>query len=117
MHWLLLIPVLLSHLLLAAHFLRAGHELLVLACLALPLLLMARRPWAARLVQLALALGALEWARTLFVLVRQRVALQEPWTRMALVLGAVALLTLGSAAVFQVPRLARSFGLLSTTPD
>ena len=111
MYWFLLIPVLLSHVLLAAHFLRAGHWPLVIASLALPLLLVARRPWAARLVQVAQVLGALEWAHTLFSLVRLRMAIQEPWTRMALILGAVALLTLASAAAFRAPKLARAFGL------
>jgi hypothetical protein len=93
--------VVLSSLLLAAHFLRDGELLLVIASLALLGLLFLRRPLARRIVQLALVLGAVEWGRTIMVLVQERQALGAPYGRMVLILGTVALLTLASAAVLE----------------
>ena len=95
--------------LLGAHFYRAGQWPLVLACAVLVALLAWPRAWAARLVQVALAAGAVEWLWTALALVQQRQALGQPWQRLALILGAVALLTLAAALVFRHPRLRRRF--------
>lgn len=101
---LLLTPVVLSTLVLAAHFLRGGHVAVVLlVLLTLPLLLV-RRPWARRVVQAVLVLGALEWVRTLVSLVQLRAMLGQPWTRMAVILGSVALVTLLSALLLETRR-------------
>ncbi len=62
-------------------------------------------------MQVALLLGALEWLRTLTLLVRFRTDLGTPWARLALILGAVALGTALSALVFRAPRVATLFGL------
>lgn len=87
----------LSGLLLAAHFLRAGLYPLVALALVFPFLLFARRPWATRLVRALLVLSAVEWLRTLFLIAHQRWAEGQSWVRMATILGAVAFFTLGSA--------------------
>jgi hypothetical protein len=100
-----LIPVILSSILLAAHFSRAGSSVLSLAAIALPFLLLVRKPWAARTVQLALVLGGLEWLRAAWGYVQQRMALGEPWTRLLVILGVVVLFTWASALVFRSPRL------------
>jgi peptidoglycan/LPS O-acetylase OafA/YrhL len=85
---------------LGAHFYRAGVWPAVLACVALlGLMLLWRRPWVPRLLQLGLALGTAEWLWTTFLLAQQRLALGQPWLRMALILLAVALFTAASAAV------------------
>ena len=59
------LPVVLSALVLAAHFFRSRQLPLVAVSLALPLLLLVRERWSARVVQAGLVLGALEWVRTL----------------------------------------------------
>ena len=100
-----LIPVILSAILLAAHFSRAGLPAISLLALGLPFLLLIRKPWTARTVQLALVLGGLEWLRAAWGYVRQRMAIGEPWTRLLAILGVVALLTWASALVFRSPRL------------
>ena len=96
---------------LAAHFYRAAAWPLVLACLLLIALLGLRRAWAARLVQAALLLGAIEWARTAALLVQQRATLGQPWLRLLLILVAVALLTAAAALAFRASRLRRRYGL------
>jgi len=108
--FLLLMPAGLSALLLGAHFLRRGDLLPVVACLVLVALLFVRRDWAARVVQVALVLGAVEWARTLAVLLPARRAAGEPWVRLVVILGAVALLAVAAAALFETRRLRERFG-------
>ena len=97
--WLLIPLVALG--LLGAHFMRAGAWPLVLACALLVLLMAWPRRWAARTVQVALVLGAFEWLWTLALLAQQRIAFGQPWLRMGLILGGVALFTAAAALVFQ----------------
>ena len=98
------LPVVLSALLLAAHFYRSRSLALVAASLALPLLLLVRERWSARAVQAGLVLGALEWMRTLAFFAGQRMEVGRPWGRLALILGVVAVLTALSALVVKVPK-------------
>lgn len=100
MNVLRLLPVLFAFLLLGAHFLRADMTWGTVACLALPLLLLVRRPWVAHGIRIALLAGGLEWLRTTVVLVASRRSAGEPWTRLAVILGAVVAFTMGSALVF-----------------
>jgi hypothetical protein len=102
---LALAPILLSFLLLAAHFFRFGQLVLVGVALLLPFLLLVRKRWAARTLQVALFLGAAEWVRTIFVFALARMAMGYPYLRMALILSAVALCTAGSAFLFKTPAL------------
>jgi hypothetical protein len=102
-------PVWLSFLLLGAHFFRGGTLLLAAACAVLPLLLFLRRAWVARLAQVLLVLGGLEWLRTLIALAMRRQAAGEPWLRLAVILGVVAVFTLASALVFQARALRRRY--------
>jgi hypothetical protein len=113
---LLHLPAALSLLLLGPHFLRVDAMAPVAVCIALCGLLLVTRPWAARMVQAALVIGALEWLRTLAVLAMQRQHAGLPWLRMALILGAVAALALIAAWLFQTTRLARRFGLGGPRP-
>ena len=107
---LLVTPVVLSLLLLAAHASRAGFPLPVsVLILALMGLLAVPRCWAARTLQVVLVAGALEWIRTTVVLAMARQAAGMPATRMVLILVAVALLTAASALVFRSGRLRRRF--------
>lgn len=104
-----LLPVVLSFLLLSAHFYRAGRWPLIALCLAAPLFLLLRKSWVPRLFQALLVLGALEWLRTLYVFASMRIAFAQPWTRLAIILGAVALLTAVSGLVFRAAALRRFY--------
>ena len=100
-----LLPVVLSLMVLGAHFLRAGNVALVaLECVALGLLAV-RRPAAARLVQAALVLGAIEWLRTLVTLASWRAETGQPVVRLIIILGGVAAFTGLSALAFQTARM------------
>lgn len=114
---LLLLPVGLSLIVLAAHFLRAGNLLMVAVVLTVLGLLGVRRRWAARVIQAALLLGAAEWVRTLAQLAALRSRAGQPATRMLLILGSVALVTALSALVFLSRRLRDRYGLRPGTTD
>ncbi|MBK9090916.1 MAG: hypothetical protein IPL90_18485 [Holophagales bacterium] len=97
------LPVVLSALVLAAHFFRSRQLPLVALSLAVPLLLFVRERWSARVVQAGLVLGALEWVRTLAYFAGQRMEVGRPWGRLAVILGVVATLTALSALAVRVP--------------
>ena len=101
MNFVRLLPAILSLLLLAAHFFRNGMEILTGVCAALPFLLFFRQRWVPAVIQAALILGAVEWLFTLYGFAQVRIALGQPWTRMALILGTVALFSGLSALVFR----------------
>lgn len=108
----LLLPAV-SLLLLAAHFYRAGALAAAVLSVALLALLAVPRPWAARTLQVALVLGALEWLRTLAAFAAARIGLGQPYLRLALILGAVAAVTLAAAWIFQHRSLRARFRLAS----
>jgi len=109
--FLRLLPVLLSAVLMAAHLSRHGALLLALVALFLPAGLLVRRPWVPRVMQVALVLAALEWVRTGVALGRERLALGEPWTRMAIILVAVAAVTALSGLVFRLRAVRTHYGV------
>jgi len=106
---LLVLPAL-ALLVLAAHFVHAGLRPVAIVCIAAGALLWVRRPWAARVLQVVLALGAIEWVLTAATLAQMRSAHQQPFARLLVILGTVAVLTILAALVFQHPALARRFG-------
>lgn len=111
MNFLRLLPVILSFLLLGAHFYRAGLVPLTVLCAAILFLLALRKTWVPRLFQVLLLLGALEWLRTLYFFAAMRIAWDQPWTRLAMILGTVALLTLLSGLVFKLRKLKAFYGV------
>jgi hypothetical protein len=106
-----LLPPAIALLLLAAHFWRAEGWPLAIACVLLVGVLALRRPWAARLVQTALMLGSIEWLRTLATLVAARMAMGQPYARLSLILGAVAVATFAAALVFRARALRERYNL------
>ena len=105
------VPVVLSLVVLGAHFMRYGNYVGVFGSLLLVALLIVHRPWVARLMQVVLVLGALEWVRTLYDLVQVRAANGQPFTRMIVILGIVVAVTFCSALLFQSPALKRIYRL------
>ena len=108
---LIYVPVVVSLAMLGAHFLRYGNSVGVIGAVVLIALLFVRRAWVARLMQVALVVGALEWVRTLYELVQLRIALGEPFARMLVILGVVAAVTFCSALLFQLPIMKRVYRL------
>ena len=95
------VPIVLSLLLLGAHFLRYGNTIIVAGIVALKGLLFLRRWWVARLMQFVLAMAALEWLRVAVMLVQERMAYGMPYLRLVVILGAVVAITIFAALLFQ----------------
>lgn len=108
---LLYIPIVLSLIVLGAHFMRYGNSIAVIGALALMALLFVRQVWVARLMQAVFVLGAFEWVLTLYRLVQVREALDQPYARMVIILGTVAVVTLCSALLFETKELKEIYRL------
>jgi hypothetical protein len=102
MRILRIILIVLAFVVLAAHVSRAGSNLFAGLILLAPLLLRVQEPWAGWTVRVALVLGGFEWIRTVVRLVGERRATGDDWTRLAVILGVVALLTFLAAWAVRV---------------
>jgi len=96
---------------LAAHFLFHGSMAMVAVSVFMPVLLFFPRRAVARVLQIALVLGAIEWVRTLVDLAQERMAAGAPYLRSMLILSVVAALTLACALVFRIPGMRKRYGL------
>jgi hypothetical protein len=81
-------------LLLGAHFLRLGNLVLVAMCLGAPLLLLYRKRWVLIVSQLLAYGAAASWIVSAARLVEFRLHSGQPWKLAAIILGAVALISL-----------------------
>lgn len=96
-----ILPLVVSSLLLAAHFYRSGHLLAAGAAVALPLVLLLRHAWVVPTVQVTLFVAAAEWVRTAVAIAGVRESMGAPATRMLLILLGVAAFTALSALPLQ----------------
>lgn len=78
----------------AAHFFRAGSYGLVALSLATPLLFLYRKQWSLMVLQLAAYGATANWLIAALLLIQMRQQIGRPWTTAAIILGAVAMLTL-----------------------
>ncbi len=95
------LPVIISFLLLAAHFSRADMLVFSIIALLIPFLLFIKKIWVVRTIQLFLLVGAFEWLRTMFVYIGIRKSIGDDWTVLAIILSVVAIVTFSSGLVFQ----------------
>jgi hypothetical protein len=107
---LLALPAL-ALLLLAAHLFHSGAVPLAALAILLVGLLAVPRPWAARTLQVILAVAVIEWILTTVGLAQLRLRHDEPYVRLAVILGFVTLFTACAAAAFQHPLLRAHFRL------
>jgi hypothetical protein len=91
-----LIPLIISWLILAAHFLRYGNLVLAGLCLAVPLSLLIQKRVVLNTVQWLTFGGVLLWIKIGIDLVTYRLAIHVDYTRLMIILSAIALFTLGS---------------------
>ena len=96
-----LLPVILSFLILSAHFSRIDFPILSILSLILPLVLIIKESWVVNLFQILLVLGSIEWIRTIIKHVNERQEHGEPYIRLIIILGLVALFTGLSTLVFR----------------
>lgn len=95
--------------LLGAHFYRAGNFLLVALCLVVPLLFLYKRRLSLIVLQLSAYGAAAIWVDAAIRLVAFRQQIGQPWTAAAIILGAVALLTLVAGLLLNSRVIAQRF--------
>ncbi|SDK27865.1 hypothetical protein SAMN04488540_12411 [Ferrimonas sediminum] len=85
----------LAYLVMGAHFLRYGNAIAAVLITAAPLLLFSKRAITVTLLQLGLVAGTLlVWLPTAYRLINVRLSFDQPWIRMAIILGCVMLCNL-----------------------
>ncbi len=104
-----LFPVILTFIVLAAHFSRHNALFLALFTLFFPFVFLIKKEWVKKVTVFFIIAGFLEWIRTAYILTSIRLHYNLPFLRMALILGAVAILTLLSGLVFKTSRLKKRF--------
>lgn len=109
-----LLPVILSMLILGAHYLRYANMVEVAVCVGLPFLLLIRSRIVVRILQAALLVTAGIWINTVLNLVEMRQHLGAAYMRMALILCGVTLLALASMFVFYTKTLRARYGLVKS---
>ncbi|WP_299015363.1 hypothetical protein [uncultured Photobacterium sp.] len=107
----LLVPVVLSFWLLAAHYLRMGNMLLFGALVAFPLILLVRRALIVKIVQGCLVIAAIIWMMITYQMLEARIMMGDDWLRMSMIMGGVILFTLLSVCCFLHSKLERHYRL------
>ena len=95
--------VIVAAFLLAAHFLRQSEFALLLLCVLTPLLFLIKKRWSLFALQMLMYLGTIVWANTTLQIVRERIASDEPWARLVIILGAVILFTIVAGLLLNSP--------------
>lgn len=89
-----IVLIVISALLIAAHYLRQGEYLLVAGCLLFPLFLLVKRQWALVLVQVCAYIAAALWVHVAMQIIRERIAMGRPYRAVIVILGSVSLFTI-----------------------
>ncbi|QLE85131.1 MULTISPECIES: hypothetical protein [Shewanella] len=97
MWWRTLI-VFLAFVLIGAHFMRFGQNLIAASFALAPILLLIKHPFINHLLSATLVICAiLVWGLSGYDYVQMRIAMDAPWLRLAAIMSAVALFTLSAA--------------------
>ena len=99
--FLKILPIILCSFIMAAHLGRANMFVLQIVILLIPLILIFKNKISARVMQLFLIIYGIEWIRTIFYYAEIRIEKGEDWSRLAIILGVVALLNFATVLVFR----------------
>jgi len=99
--FLKILPIILCFLLLAAHFGRANLLILQIISISFPFLLFWKTKIAIFIIQACLMLAGIESIRTAVYYARIRNENEEPWLRLAIILGTVVVLNFATVLVFR----------------
>lgn len=89
------IIVFLAYWIMATHFLREGNVIVVSTLVALPFTLFLNKEFVFRMLQAGLVIGVFAvWLPTIYHIAEYRLATEQPWVRMALIMSTVILFNL-----------------------
>ena len=100
-----LLPLIFAQLLFAAHIMRSYGLFWVIVVLLLLFTLFIRKEWIIRMWQIIYVLITLEWIRTTIMIVKLRLAVEMPYTRLLIIMSAVILFSLFVIYWLQRPRI------------
>ena len=109
--FLKILPIILCFVLLAAHFGRANLLILQIISILIPFLLFWKTKIVAIIIQTCLMLAGIEWIRTTVYYARIRIENGEPWLRLAIILGSVAVLNFATVLVFRTKSMRERYRL------
>jgi len=110
-----LLPFIIASLLMAAHFLRADQQGLMVVSLLVPGLLFIKRKWVTYVIGAFVIMGGLVWIDTASRLYHIRTVFGQSPTRMLIILGAVTLFTLSSLLVFRLGKIRQRYNIKDET--
>jgi len=76
----------------------------MLLCLASPFLLLIKKRWVLRTLQILTVVSALIWIYALYVIIQERIFEGRSWTASAIILGVVAIFSLFSGWLLNSPK-------------
>lgn len=97
--------------LMAAHFSRAGHDLIAVFVLLIPFLLLIRKPWVIHALQYTAYLAAAVWLYAAYEYVELRIDQGDDWLRLLFILGAVAIYSAWSGYFLMSDAVKARYGL------
>lgn len=103
------IPVILSSLIISAHFYRNAFVIVSIICLLSPLLLLFRKRWIPKLMTFLLILFTLEWVRTMLSYIDEYKLQERSYSKLVVILLLVILFTLLSSIVFKTKSMKKRY--------
>lgn len=104
-----ILPVIISCLLLGAHFLRAMNVWLAVGYVLIPLLLLIKKRWSMIVVQLFTYIGAVIWVDTTIRIYQKRLLLGRPWVRAVVILGVVTMFTVFAGLILRTKKIREKY--------
>ncbi|MEI7847303.1 MAG: hypothetical protein WCK35_16000 [Chloroflexota bacterium] len=104
-----ILPLVISALLLAAHFLRSSSFLPVVLCFLVPFLLFIKKRWVLWVLQVFTVFAAVMWIIALKAIIQERIFEGRSWLASGIILGLVAFFTLGSGLWLNASRVKNSY--------
>ena len=108
MNFVRLLPAIFSTILIAAHFSRAGMDVLAIGLLFLPFTFFIKKPYVLRAWQIFLTIAGLIWIKAGVDVLQLRLDTGQPWLRFVIIIGIIAAFN-GFAAVWMENRKIKSF--------
>lgn len=98
---------------LSAHLSRMELNILALLAIIIPLVLFYKNTISIQIVQTYLVLAGVEWIRTMFSYTMQRIELNEPWLRLAIILGLIVISTFASVYLLTFKKVTKDYNIIS----
>ncbi len=97
----LLIPIIFSYLLVAAHFYRRGNLIFAIISLSIPLILFIKKRFSVYIIQLGLIISIAVWIKTFIFLNNIYTQYNAPFTKAGLILSGVIIISVLSILILQ----------------